>query len=526
MSPVSRGRKGRKSRKSTSRPGPVDLFGAQDGCDCPACSGADLDPERLIDALTAGAADLLVSEDPLDVEIAGATFVAIGEVAGEVFEEALVGGLIPAFEARATPEALAMLLALGSVAEGQAAKVASAAAGRLVDAGTPAPGWAAELNEPVTVADCWRLLDPHGTGSILACSFHRAGRSHAVIMTVDHLHCGAAGEILLLDADHLPEALDIARADLGGVGLEITTEAPDPAEFRWHLENALDARAVHDDARPDLGPDEAPADDDGPDYRTMAVLLRTRMNALPASNRPRAPHADADGPLFGLTPQQILAQFAGDGAGPFGALLPVRPRGRVTAAKLPAKRRKSGGPAPVYQLKVGLRGAKPPIWRRLEVPADISLDRLHAVIQVAFDWDDSHLHVFETPYGSFGAPDAELGHRAESSVTLEQVAPDPRSKISYTYDFGDDWEHDILVEKAFVRDSAARYPRCTGGRRAAPPEDCGGIWGYESLTEVLADPDHPEHDDRLEWLGLDHAAEFEPAAFDAGEVTDALARLR
>ena len=199
---------------------------------------------------------------------------------------------------------------------------------------------------------------------------------------------------------------------------------------------------------------------------------------------------------------------------------------------LPAERKKSDWPVPVYQIKVGLRGARPPIWRRLEVPADISLARLHTVIQIAFGWDDSHLHVFETPYGSFGSPDADLGHRSETSVTLEQVAPAANSKLRYTYDFGDDWEHDILVEKVFDyemtldHEMTTAYPRCTGGRRAAPPDDCGGIWGYAELVEVLNDPADQEHKDRLEWLGLDDAAEFDPDRFDAEAITRTLSFAR
>lgn len=169
-----------------------------------------------------------------------------------------------------------------------------------------------------------------------------------------------------------------------------------------------------------------------------------------------------------------------------------------------------------------LRNTKPPVWRRLEMPADITLARLHTVIQVAFGWDDSHLHVFETPVGEFGAADSELGHRADGSVTLEQVAPGPRDKITYTYDFGDDWRHDILVETVLDPDNAVSYPRCTGGRRAGPPEDCGGVWGYANLIDVLADPTHPEHEDRLDWLGLDDASGFNPAAFDAASVTKTL----
>ncbi len=149
-----------------------------------------------------------------------------------------------------------------------------------------------------------------------------------------------------------------------------------------------------------------------------------------------------------------------------------------------------------------------------------------AVIQAAFGWDDSHLHVFETPYGEFGRADRELGHRAEAPVTLGQSAAQAGDKIRYTYDFGDDWVHEILVEKVLDKDPALAYPCCTGGRRAAPPDDCGGIWGYEELVEVLADPHHPEHGERLEWLGLDDAAQFDPAAFDLDEVNRALAKLR
>jgi Plasmid pRiA4b ORF-3-like protein len=136
------------------------------------------------------------------------------------------------------------------------------------------------------------------------------------------------------------------------------------------------------------------------------------------------------------------------------------------------------------------------------------------------------MHVFETPYGDFGRADRELGHRSEAPVTLEQVAAQAKDKISYTYDFGDDWVHEIVVEKVLGRDPALTYPRCTGGRQAAPPDDCGGIWGYEELVEILADPRHPEHEERLEWLGLDDAGQFDPAAFNVDEVNQALTKRR
>jgi hypothetical protein len=103
--------------------------------------------------------------------------------------------------------------------------------------------------------------------------------------------------------------------------------------------------------------------------------------------------------------------------------------------------------------------------------------------------------------------------------------PAARSKITYVYDFGDDWRHEILVENVLDPDETVTYPRCTGGRRAAPPEDSGGIWSYACMLEVFADPKHPEHANTLERLGLDGAAGFDPSAFDAPAITKALTRL-
>jgi len=525
MSPVSRGRKGKRKNKPARRSAPPFALSAPDTCDCPSCSGESYDPRLLIDEVIAAAANL--DEDPLDAELVGATWMSIGARAGEGFEEALIGGIIPELEARASSEAVAMLLAIGSVAEDRAGKEASAAAGRLVDAGVRRPGWAAELAEPVTVADCLRMSDTRGTGSMLVCSVHRAGRSHAVVISVDHLDCGAADSILMFGLDQLPQALELMRATGAADGFEITTEALDPAEFRWQVEMALDARAVHDSVLTAEEIDAAGDDEDGPVYPALALLVRARMNALPAPSKPAEPHGDEDdGGRVRLAALQTLAQLARGVGGPRGTGRARGARGRTAVPALPAKRKKSDRSAPIYQIKVGLRGAEPPIWRRLEVPADISLARLHTVIQIAFGWDDSHLHAFETPYGRFGTPDADLGQRSEGSVTLEQVAPAAKSKLRYTYDFGDDWEHDILVEKVLDREGTAVYPRCTGGRRAAPPDDCGGIYGYAELVEVLNDPEDEEHDDRLEWLGLDTAAEFDPDRFDAEGVTRALSFAR
>lgn len=171
----------------------------------------------------------------------------------------------------------------------------------------------------------------------------------------------------------------------------------------------------------------------------------------------------------------------------------------------------------VHQVKVSLRGARPPIWRRLEVLSDTDLRRLHMRIQAAFGWHDSHLWVFETPLGDFGIPDSELEHGDAAGITLAEAAPGERDRIHYIYDFGDNWRHDVTVEKVGPPSEGASYPRCTAGRRACPPEDSGGIWGYAELLEILADPEHEEHQNRLEWLGLSKPDEFDPAHFDLTE---------
>ena len=525
MSATTRSRKGRS--KNSDKRGPVqravppvlfdtDEFDVPGGCDCPACSGADFDAGRMIEELTA---DVAGFEDAVDAEMAAAMFVSAGATLGEAFEQALVGGFVPEFEARGTTGSLAMLASIAAVAPGRGGQAASAAAGRLGRAGVARPRWAAELGEPVTVTDCVRVRDTQGTASVLACAFHRGDRSHAFLVSVDELDCGAASDIAVLDADQLPDALNAVQSGGRDGGFEIVTDALGAAEFRWRIEKALTARAVHDgDLLEDSLPTGDDEDDEGPGYPALAVLLRARMATLPAPDKPPAPHFDGDD--RGRAALRMLAKLAGNAT---FAASPPRPR---RARPLPAKRKKADRPAPVYQIKVQLRGSKPPIWRGLEVPADISLAQLHEVIQVAFDWQDGHMHVFSTPYGEFGTANAQLDHSAEAPVTLEQVAPGQGSKITYTYDFGDDWEHGIVVEKVLEPAQAASSPRCTGGRRAAPPEDCGGVWGYAELAEILSDPAHPEHADRLDWLGLDDVSDFDPANFDPDTVTRRLAGIR
>jgi hypothetical protein len=497
MSPVSRGRKAAKKSRPDQRILRV-VPDIPDECDCPGCSGAGFDPGSFVEDVATDGAELLRVEDPLDAEMFGASFVAIGDLAEEGFAETLAERIIPALAERGTPEVLAALLAIDAV-DGD--RMAADATVRLLNSGLPAPAWRDELSEPVTIGICRRYDDTVSEASMLLCSFERAGRSHGFVIQVDHGDCDAAVDILLFPGNTLDQIIG---------GVELTVEELDHAEFRWQVERALDARAVHDLEDEEFDP---VGDEDEIGYHAMAALLRARMRTLPEPSRPPAPHGHDDQPEDVET-SAVLAEL----------LLQAEnlQRGsrslRASAPKLPAKRKKSDGPAPIYQIKVSLRGAKPPIWRRIELPADTSLAELHRIIQVAFGWHDSHLHVFETQYGSFGIADRELDHRAEKPVNLEQVVPTIGTRLQYLYDFGDSWEHEITVEKVVEREQVA-YPRCTGGRRAAPPEDCGGIGGYSELVGILGDPGHPEHDERLEWLGLDSADDFQGARFDPAEVT-------
>jgi hypothetical protein len=173
----------------------------------------------------------------------------------------------------------------------------------------------------------------------------------------------------------------------------------------------------------------------------------------------------------------------------------------------------------VLQLKVSLVGVtKPPVWRRLLVPATMRLGRFHEVLQVAMGWEDYHLHAFEAGGVEYGPPDPELDHVDERRTATGDVIREPGDRMRYVYDFGDYWQHDVVVEKVLAAEPGARYPVCLTGKGRCPPEDCGGVWGYAELRETLADPTHDEHTDMLEWLGLESAAEFDAHAFDADDV--------
>jgi hypothetical protein len=171
----------------------------------------------------------------------------------------------------------------------------------------------------------------------------------------------------------------------------------------------------------------------------------------------------------------------------------------------------------VHTVKVTLRRVKPPVWRRVVIPSEMRLDRVSDVLEAAMGWLGGHLHAF-TAAGVDYVDD--LDDVSESSAfrpavserkaTLAVVLPNVGDRMRWDYDFGDGWEHDVVCEAIGARVPRVAYPAVIGGRRACPPEDCGGPYGYAQLIEALTDPTHEDHAHLNEWLGRP----LEPDIFD------------
>ncbi len=171
-----------------------------------------------------------------------------------------------------------------------------------------------------------------------------------------------------------------------------------------------------------------------------------------------------------------------------------------------------------YQIKISLDGIKPPIWRRVLVEDDISLDYLNIIIQDVMGWEGYHAYSFRIGnlvYSVVDEDDFGLMDYIDSEETLlRDVVKKEKQKFKYTYDFGDNWKHTILIEKILTYDKDQDYPVCLKGKRNCPPEDCGGIWGYQDFVEAISDKNHHEHEELLEWAG----GEFDPEEFDIDEI--------
>ncbi|RLG14923.1 MAG: plasmid pRiA4b ORF-3 family protein [Candidatus Nanohalarchaeota archaeon] len=186
----------------------------------------------------------------------------------------------------------------------------------------------------------------------------------------------------------------------------------------------------------------------------------------------------------------------------------------------------------ILQLKITLNDIKPAIWRRFLVEDSIDFNKLHESIQKVMGWANYHLYEFEvdkthieSDAKKFTIDSMWLHSRPErrsspaSKTKLSQLLKTEKQKFRYIYDFGDCWEHTIVVEKIMEKSNSQKCPVCISGKRACPPEDCGSIWGYGELMEIRKDKNHPEYKERIvEWLGED----YDPDMFDIREVNNAL----
>jgi hypothetical protein len=187
---------------------------------------------------------------------------------------------------------------------------------------------------------------------------------------------------------------------------------------------------------------------------------------------------------------------------------------------------KPSAPPKVFQMKVTLQDSKPPIWRRILVGDNLTLERFHILLQIVMGWSDSHLHAFRLGGQTFGRPEDDetgmLEMKNERKYKLSQFHFDEGANFVYEYDFGDGWGHKIVIEKVLPFSADLQVPVCIKGKRACPPEDIGGVWGYVDFLEAIADPDHPEHEDMLEWVGDD----FDPEEFNLDGINTALKALK
>ncbi len=177
---------------------------------------------------------------------------------------------------------------------------------------------------------------------------------------------------------------------------------------------------------------------------------------------------------------------------------------------------------PVYQLKVTLKGTQPPVWRRIQVHANVTLHRLHLILQATMSWKNYHLYRFEIAGTEYGDPDPEVDFTDSRKTRLGKVVTGENTRFIYEYDFGDGWNHEILIEKIFPAESTGQYPVCLAGERTCPPEDCGGIGGYADLLRIISGPKNKRYKEMMDWLG----GPFDPEEFDIVRVNRALARFR
>jgi pRiA4b ORF-3-like protein len=528
-------------------------------------------PAEVFDELVAAFAAVADSTDTLDAELATSGVLGMWWSAGPAGIESIGPAVVEHAARVGDRNALALLTGLADMATGELADVAAAAAGELAAAGVAAPAWAESIGKAVP-GECWRWGDVFGDLETVFCRFDGPMGAHATCVLINRAGSGAFAEDAWVVTD--PEqALAEVRATI--------SESEDAELLRIHpVEQAEARRLVKIGFRAtDIMPDP-PVTETLADFRAL-VLARTRLlpeSDAPAELTAQEQEQlvrefvadtglDPDGAarrcaeryveycseddtgdpsrISAVLADNFLMDMAETALGP--AEIEAMPdtviaynrwaAGRrglseqavealMTAVECSAAEFREGDfdwielPSPrsdSYVVRVDLDGAKPPIWRRLRVPGTLTLGELHDVLQVAFDWDDSHLHTFAAGALTAGDPDdvAEFD-LDETEVAISQVAPNPGAKLEYVYDHGDNWTHSIKVEK--VEPGEADDPiACLDGRRAAPMEDSGGVWGWSERVKAATDPEHPEHCTALDWFDgrVPDLEAFDPKEIDA-----------
>jgi hypothetical protein len=394
--------------------------------------------------------------DQLEAEVCGAQFVGelrraspadgdVTEVLSDVLEHVVEWD---------SAEALAMARVLAAVGPPEVWAIALETASRMAAGGQTDVPWAAGLGLP-RPGPCFGYSDIYGCQHSIVLVFSYGPKKHALVVLIDYLLGGGVKDCYVLD--YTSSIRDYYR-----------TVGADP-DIRFSDLDTGTAREILEGA---LSKEPCPVEPDQIEHvQNYIDLLRARVGLLPRRAAP-APPARAQTPATRTAATRTAPTGPGSGT-----------RGKRAPA-----------PRNVHRIKVTLRGTKPPIWRRFEVPSDSSLARLHAVIQLGFGWQDSHLYLFETAAGSYGSYDPDLEIRSAANKKLSAVADWPGDKIRYEYDFGDSWEHDVVVEAVAPAQPGVAYPRCTGGKRAG-------------------------------WLGIESPAQSQPDHFDLDAAQKALARI-
>lgn len=429
--------------------------------------------------------DLATVTDPFEAELAGGAVLGLLAGLDLLASERVAPRLVADVALQGDTSARALLVFMGLGPDRNLADLARQADTALDEAGVADPVWAPTLFQPVEPARFTQITVPGASAEAwLLALFRRSEEEHGFLVGVDYADCGAITTLDPVPPDQVDELVRCVEA--GELIEDVTTVAEDldREQARLFLDGAIGTTLDHwaeedDDTGEDLEAELLPG---------RIILLGRRLN---------------EAGLVGEAPEH-------------GGHVPTRPKAASSGGDVSPPRGPRREGAPILRLHVALERTDPPIWRRLEVPADTSLGGLHAILQTAFAWTGEHSHCFVTPCGEF-SPTADLTCENEAEATVEQVLASPGDEMTYLYDFTANWDHSVTVEAVTEPDPAAAYPRCLAGGEAPPSEDSGGVEAWQRLRAALTDPDHPDH---RQLVGEHDPEDLQP--FDPAEVNTRL----